>query len=113
MDMRPHSDTSLGGGGSECREYYREAKESETEVVWTYGETKNTSKERLELEISGRWYHLEKRRVKVEMGEYVNRDMRIIGTTKDEVHDRSGWACVCCSDPTTGCEWLEEQDSAG
>ena len=41
----------------------------------------------------------------------VNRDMRAIGTTKDEVHDRTGWRrIVCRSDPTTKWERLEEEE---
>ena len=39
--------------------------------------------------------------------------MRAIGTTKDEVNDRTGCMeenCICRSDPTTKCERLEEEE---
>ena len=37
--------------------------------------------------------------------------MRATGTTKDEVHDRTGWRriCVCRSYPTSNWERLEEE----
>ena len=44
----------------------------------------------------------------------VNRDMRAIGTTKDEVHDRTGWRrivnCVCRSNSRIMWERLEEEE---
>ena len=54
------------------------------------GKTKNTSEERL-----WRLYHVPGRRKRgrpkqIWMG-CVNRDMRVIGTTTDEVHDITGW----------------------
>ena len=42
----------------------------------------------------------------------VNQDMRAIGTTKDEVHNITGWMIlfsVCHSDPTIKWERLEEE----
>ena len=38
----------------------------------------------------------------------VNRDMRAIGTTKYEVHDKTGWRRI--SDPTIKWERLEDED---
>ena len=43
----------------------------------------------------------------------VNRDMRVIGTTKDVVPDRNGWrrmCCVCRNDTTIKCERVEEEE---
>ena len=44
----------------------------------------------------------------------VNRDMRAIGTTKDEVHDRTGWRRIvsAAATPTTKWEQLEEEEDS-
>ena len=60
-------------------------------MVWTGEETRlNTSEERL-----WRWYHLgeeiEEDRSRDGWTVSTERDMRTTGTTKDEVHDRTGW----------------------
>ena len=44
----------------------------------------------------------------------VNRDMRAIGTTKDEVHDRSGWRRIvsAAATPQPGWDQLEEEEDS-
>ena len=60
--------------------------ESETEVVWTFEETR--PRKTPEMAPLGR----RKRGIpKQRWMDCVNRDMRAIGTTSDEVHDRTGW----------------------
>ena len=43
----------------------------------------------------------------------VNREMRAIGITKYEVHDITGWNCVCRSDPITKWDQIEEEEFDG
>ena len=69
--------------------------ESKTEVVWPRKETRPRIRRKKDSFSSHRWYTCErkKRKTEAEMDGLwtVNRDMRAIGTTKDEVHDRTGW----------------------
>ena len=43
----------------------------------------------------------------------VNKDMRAIRRTEDDIHDRTGWRRIVSavhSDPIINWEWLEEED---
>ena len=65
------------------RGQHRGVRESETDV-----RDDNTSEERLQMLQPGR--RRRRGRPKQRWMDYVHRDMRAIGTTKDEVHDRTG-----------------------
>ncbi len=56
-----------------------------------------------------RWYHLgeEKEEDRSRDGWTVNRDIRAIGTTKNEVHDRTGWRRIVSA--AAKWEQLEEE----
>ena len=94
--MRPHAkrpcEKQKHQGVTEGREYHREVQESKAEAVWPRKEEiprlcrKKDSY--LEMVPPGR---RKRGRPKQRWMDSVNRDMRAIGTTKEEVHDRTGW----------------------
>ena len=81
------------------REYLRGLQEIKTDVVWTREKTKakNTSEERLGMVPPGR---RKRGRPKQRWMDCFNRDMRAIGTEKDEVHDRTGWTRIVSAGAT-------------
>ena len=67
--------------------------ESKTEVVWTCKEARPRLR-RKKYSGDGTTWEKKKRKTEAEMDglcQVVNRDVRAIGTTQDEVHDRTGW----------------------
>ena len=94
MGMRPHPKITCEKrkhkGETGDREHHREVQESAT--GW-FGHVNRRDQEyvgrkTLEMVPPGRRKRL---RPKHRWMDCVNRDMRAIGTTKDEVHDRTGW----------------------
>ena len=76
-------------GETEGREYRREVQESATQVVWPRKETRQRLRWKTNSGDGTTW--AKRGRPKQRWMDCVNRDMRAIGTTKDEVHDRTGW----------------------
>ena len=68
--------------------------ESKTEVVWTRQEARPRIPRKKDPGDGTTW-EKKKRKGEADMDadgmHCINRDMRAIGTTKDEVHDRTGW----------------------
>ena len=86
MGMRPHAkrpcEKRKHQGETEGREYHREGQESVTEMVWPRKEAIPRLHRKKD---SGDGTTREKKARKTE------ESMRAIRTTKDEVHDRTGW----------------------
>ena len=77
-------------GETEGGEYRREVPESATQVVWPTKEARLRLRRKKDSG-DGTTREKKERRPKQRWTDCVNRDMRAIGTTKDEVHDRTGW----------------------
>ena len=93
-DLVNHFDNrncTLHHGETKSREYLREVQESKIEVVWILlarRDQEYVGRKTLEMVPPGR---RKRGRPKQRWMDCVNRDMRAIGTTKDEVRDRTGW----------------------
>ena len=92
--MRPHTkrpcEKRKHQGETEGREYSREVQESATGVVWPRKETRPRLR-RVKYSGDGTTREKKARKTETEMDGLGNRDTRAIGTTKDEINDRTGW----------------------
>ena len=70
-----------------------EVQESETEVVWTREETRPRIRRKKDSGDDTTWEKKKKTKTeaRIRWMDCANRDMRAIGTTSDEVHERTGW----------------------
>ena len=87
-------------GQTKSREYHREVQESATQVVCPRKEARprlHRKTDSGDVPSSGR---RKRGRPKHRWMDCVNRDMRVIGTTKDEVHDRTGWRRIVSAPAT-------------
>ena len=90
MGMRPHAkrpcEERIHQGETECRAYHREVQERETDLVWPRKEPRRLRGKKDSGD--GTTWKKKARSIEADMYGLVN--MRAIGTTKDEVHDRNG-----------------------
>ena len=83
-------------------EYRREVQESATQVVWPRKESRPRLRRKKDSG-DGTTRETKARKNEAEVVRWmdcVSRDMRFIGTTKDEVHGRTGWRRIVAAAAT-------------